>query len=61
MNGLELIGKLVRMEPGVFPVLITAANGEKLSETLHERGVAYLRKPVDFKRLLALLGDKVAN
>jgi two-component system response regulator FlrC len=61
MNGLELIGQLTRMEPSVFPVLITAANGDSLTHRLREQGVAYLRKPVDFGRLLSLLNTKTAN
>ena len=61
MNGLDFIGRLAHLDPGVFPVLITAANGDKLSQTLSQRGVAYLRKPVDFDRLLSIIGDKSAN
>ena len=61
MNGLELIGQLTRLEPSVFPVLITAANGEQLASRLEQQGVAYLRKPLDFDRLLSLLGSKVPN
>jgi DNA-binding NtrC family response regulator len=58
MNGLDFIGRLTDRDPGVFPVLITAANGEKLSQTLRQRGVAYLRKPLDFNRLLSILGEQ---
>jgi two-component system response regulator FlrC len=61
MNGLELIGQLTRMEPGVFPVLITAANGDTLTRRLREQGVAYLRKPLDFGRLLSLLSAETAH
>lgn len=61
MNGLELIGQLTRMEPSVFPVLITAVNGESLASQLREQGVAYLRKPLDFSRLLSLLDAQVAH
>lgn len=61
MNGLELIGQLTRIEPSVFPVLITAANGESLASHLREQGVAYLRKPLDFSRLLSLLDAQVAH
>ena len=61
MNGLELIGKLTKMEPGVFPVLITAANGDNLTSRLKEQNVAYLRKPLDFGRLLSLLNAQVAH
>ena len=55
MNGLDLIGQLTRLEPSVFPVLITAANGDNFANVLQEKGVAYLRKPLDFSRLLSLL------
>lgn len=55
MNGLEFIGQLTRMDPAIFPVLITARNGDSLARRLREQGVAYLRKPLDFSRLLLLL------
>ncbi len=58
MNGLELISRLSKMDPSVYPVLITAAGGEALSTLLHDRGVAYMRKPVDFGHLLALLSEQ---
>jgi CheY-like chemotaxis protein len=61
MNGLDLIGQLTRLDPGVFPVLITAANGDNLATILQERGVAYLRKPLDFRRLLTLLDGNAPN
>jgi CheY-like chemotaxis protein len=61
MNGLDFIGQLTRLDPAVFPVLITAANGERLSSMLADRGVAYLRKPLDFDRLLSLLDEKSPN
>src|SRR5688572_29351159 len=43
MNGLDFIGRLTELDPQVFPVLITAANGDNLSRLLRERGVAYMR------------------
>jgi CheY-like chemotaxis protein len=62
MNGLDFIGRLTELDPAVFPVLITAANGDRLSSLLATRGVAYLRKPLDFDRLLSLLdGQKTSN
>ena len=61
MNGLDLIGQLTRHDPSVFPVLITAANGENLAGVLEARGVAYMRKPVDFGRLLSLLDGNAPN
>jgi two-component system response regulator FlrC len=61
MNGLDFIGQLTRLDPGVFPVLITAAHGDRLSSLLEDRGVAYLRKPLDFHRLLSLIGEYGPN
>src|ERR671913_295819 len=51
---------LVDLDLPVFPVLITAANGDNLTSLLQQRGVAYLRKPVDFDRLMSLLTQKPA-
>jgi DNA-binding NtrC family response regulator len=56
MNGLELIEKLSRIDPSVVIVLTTAAAGEPLMDRLRDFGVEYLRKPLDFNRLLGLLG-----
>jgi CheY-like chemotaxis protein len=61
MNGLDFIGQLTQLDPGVFPVLITAANGDSLTSLLRQRGVAYLRKPLDFDRLMSLLDGKAPN
>jgi CheY-like chemotaxis protein len=61
MNGLDFIGRLTRLDPGVFPVLITATNGDRLASLLADRGVAFLRKPLDFDRLLSLLDGKAPN
>ena len=58
MNGLDLIGRLEQMDPSVFKVLITAAGGDALAAALRDRGVAYLRKPLDFDRLLSLLSER---
>jgi two-component system response regulator FlrC len=61
MNGLDFIGQLTELDPDVFPVLITAANGDNLTNLLQQRGVAYMRKPLDFNRLMNLLGQKAPN
>ena len=56
MSGLELIEKLPRIDPSVLIVLTTAAGGQPLLDRVHACGVEYLRKPLDFERLLGLLG-----
>jgi CheY-like chemotaxis protein len=61
MNGLELIKHLEQLDPSVFPVLITATSNEVLAAKLHDRSIAYLRKPLDFDNLLALLHQQQMN
>ena len=58
MNGLELIQRLQQLDPSVFPILITATSSEMISSRLHNRPLAYLRKPLDFENLLALLSQR---
>jgi CheY-like chemotaxis protein len=60
MNGLDFIGQLTELDPAVFPVLITAANGDRLESLLANRGVAYLRKPLDLNRLLSLIDEQTS-
>ena len=57
MNGVELIDRLGEINPSTIPVLVTATDESSLAAALHDRPVAYLRKPVDFNRLLSLLRD----
>jgi CheY-like chemotaxis protein len=61
MSGLDLIEKLSRIDPSVVIVLTTAAAGEPLMERVRDFGVEYLRKPLDFNRLLGLLGGSRMN
>jgi CheY-like chemotaxis protein len=61
MNGLDLIRHLEQLDPSVFPVLITATSSEVLAAKLHDRPIAYLRKPLDFDNLLALLHQQQMN
>jgi DNA-binding NtrC family response regulator len=61
MSGLDLIEKLSRIDPAVVIVLTTAAGGEPLMERVRDFGVEYLRKPLDFNRLLGLLGGTQMN
>jgi len=55
MNGVELIDRLGALDPSTIPVLVTATDEASLGAALHKRPVAYVRKPVDFNRLLTLL------
>jgi two-component system response regulator FlrC len=57
MSGLDLIERLEQLDPGVFAVLITAQGGERLLESLQNRRVAYMQKPINFDRLLMMLAE----
>jgi CheY-like chemotaxis protein len=57
MSGLELVANLEKIWPDVKAVLITAAEGQRIDAFRREHGkVHYLRKPLDFPRLLRFLG-----
>lgn len=55
MNGLDLIARLKALNPRLYPILITGADSERLESMLRNRPVPFLRKPVDFERLLTML------
>ena len=61
MSGLDLIARLESLRPGVMAVLMTAADGERIERFRREHSVHYLRKPLDFGRLLRLLKPNPAN
>lgn len=58
MSGLDLISILGDYQPKVYPVLITATDQETLTRRLGGKRVTYLRKPLDFEKLLTILGDQ---
>jgi CheY-like chemotaxis protein len=55
MSGLDFVSKLEERLPGTKAVLLTAAAGERNDRFRREHRGDYLRKPVDFPRLLMLL------
>lgn len=55
MSGIEFISRLEGMDPGVFPVLMTAASDEVLDEAVRDRNLVYLRKPLDLDRLFTVI------
>ena len=57
MNGLELLAHLRETMPDVVSVLLTGADRETVWPAT-SRGVPYLRKPIDFDRLLNVLGQR---
>jgi DNA-binding NtrC family response regulator len=60
MSGLELVAALEKRRPDLFPILITAAEGDRIHRFLREHMAAYVRKPLNFDYLLRLL-DAIAE
>lgn len=58
MSGLELIRRLEKLQPSIFPILITASDPDSLAVQLGGVSLAYLRKPLDFEVLLSLLQEQ---
>lgn len=58
MSGLELIRRLEKLQPSIFPILITASDPDSISVQMRGLPLAYLRKPVDFDVVLSLLQDQ---
>lgn len=55
MSGLDLAAQLEARHPELHVVLVTAAEGERIDLFRREHAVSYLRKPVDFRDILAVL------
>jgi DNA-binding NtrC family response regulator len=58
MSGLDLATRLEEIRPDMVKVLITAAAGDRIENFRKHHEVHYIRKPLDFSRLLRLLGDQ---
>lgn len=55
MNGLDLIARLEAKGVESQIVLLTAADEERVWKGIGNRAILYLRKPVNFERLLSIL------
>jgi DNA-binding NtrC family response regulator len=60
MSGLDLATRLEAIRPDMVKVLITAASGDRIDNFRKDHEVHYIRKPLDFPRLLRLLADPPA-
>jgi two-component system, OmpR family, sensor histidine kinase TorS len=56
MSGLELLSLLNTTAPDVVPLLLTSWDQEHVLNAV-DRGVGYIRKPIDIKELLSALGN----
>src|SRR5687768_1051113 len=54
MNGLELLSRLSSLAPDVVPILVTGADRDVVQPAA-DRGIGYVRKPVDINNLLCLM------
>jgi DNA-binding NtrC family response regulator len=57
MSGLDFATRLEQLRPDMVKVLITAAAGDRIESYRRVHEVHYIRKPLDFGRLLRLLGE----
>jgi len=58
MNGLDLIQRLQQLGIPSYPVLITAADKDRVLSQIAGKTIVYLQKPLDFARLLTVLHDR---
>ena len=58
MSGLDFATRLEQIRPDMVKVLITAAAGDRIDNFRRDHEVHYIRKPLDFHRLLRLLDDR---
>ena len=58
MSGGELLARLSRVDKNVIPIVISAAEDERLLAVTRSRGISYLRKPLNFDDLLHVLSEK---
>jgi CheY-like chemotaxis protein len=61
MNGLDLISRLAAQHPAIPAILITASSFERLKELLDGQYIRYMRKPLDFSRLVEMLATGPCN
>jgi CheY-like chemotaxis protein len=57
MSGAEFLKYLERLAPVVHRVLVSAADEDRLQRVAAERNIRCLRKPIDFKELLAAMSE----
>jgi DNA-binding NtrC family response regulator len=60
LNGLEVYRQVKSLQPWIVAVLISGyarEMGDLISQTLEESAHAFLRKPIDMKKLLAVFDD----
>lgn len=58
MSGGELLTVLARIDRDVIPIVISAADDERLFAITRHQGVSFLRKPLNFEHLLSVLSEK---
>jgi DNA-binding NtrC family response regulator len=58
MDGIQLIQKLAQFSPSTYPVLVTATDQDTLARRTRGLDIPYLRKPIEFDKLLSLLHEQ---
>jgi CheY-like chemotaxis protein len=57
MSGGDLIDRLAELDSSVRPIVISAADQDRLAATTSPRHVMALRKPLNFEHLLSVLAE----
>jgi CheY-like chemotaxis protein len=61
MSGAEFIERMEQMNAGIDPILITAADREKIKRVLDRHPMACMQKPLDLDQLVVMLNAKRAR
>lgn len=60
MDGLELLNRLQTLAPRVVPVIVSAVDPDRVRPAT-DRGVRFVRKPINFPELLLVLGAALSR
>lgn len=61
MNGIDFIAIIAKRRPEIQSVLVTATSRERLKDYIQAHPVKYIRKPIDLKALIALIGPSTVS
>jgi CheY-like chemotaxis protein len=58
MSGLDFISRLEAIDPNITSILVTASSLERVRRLKQDADVEYVRKPLDFDKLLSLISER---
>lgn len=57
MSGADLIDRLARYDSRITPIVISAAENDRVYGLMRSRGISFLRKPLNFEHLLTVMSE----